>query len=462
MIVCWFCNDANLQMSELRTIAQHAGTVLVGQLAVMAFGVTDTIVSGQYSADALAALSIASAIFVSVYISLMGVLQALLPIWAELNGQRQPHRIGQSFRQSLYLAFVATLVGMAALLSPSLLLQWADVPSHLQPDVNHYLSVVALALPAALFFRLFSTLNQSIGHPQLVTGLQIFSLLPKVILSIWFTFGGAGLPPLGAAGCAWATLLVQYATVFVAIALLRKKTLYAPLQLWRRMEAPHWRNLAEFARLGIPAGLSIAVEVTSFTLMALLIARQGSLASASHQIAANLAAVCYMVPLSLSIATSARVSYWLGAQQAQKARAIAQQGLRIAACSGVIVATLVWGLRNGIASIYTQDAAVLALAAGLLIWVALYHLADSIQCYCIFVLRCLRITLAPLITYSVLLWGLGLGGGYMLAYAGLDVWNLSQTPQAFWLSSFAALAATALIFIVLLQRNLRNLSRTEL
>ena len=58
--------------SERRVIARHAGTVLVGQLAVMAFGVTDTIVAGRYAEGALAALSVGSAIFISVYVSLMG------------------------------------------------------------------------------------------------------------------------------------------------------------------------------------------------------------------------------------------------------------------------------------------------------------------------------------------------------------------------------------------------------
>ncbi len=65
---------------ERGLIARHAGTVLVGQLAVMAFGVTDTIIAGRYSENALAALSVGAAIFISVYVSLMGVLQALLPV----------------------------------------------------------------------------------------------------------------------------------------------------------------------------------------------------------------------------------------------------------------------------------------------------------------------------------------------------------------------------------------------
>lgn len=73
-------------MSELSTITRHAVTVLAGQLAVMAFGVTDTIVAGRSSDSSLAALSVGSAIFISVYVALMGVLQALLPVGRTARG----------------------------------------------------------------------------------------------------------------------------------------------------------------------------------------------------------------------------------------------------------------------------------------------------------------------------------------------------------------------------------------
>ena len=39
-------------MTERKTILKHAGTVLVGQLAVVAFGVTDTIIAGRYDTQA--------------------------------------------------------------------------------------------------------------------------------------------------------------------------------------------------------------------------------------------------------------------------------------------------------------------------------------------------------------------------------------------------------------------------
>lgn len=440
-------------MHELATIARHAGTVLAGQLAIMAFGVTDTIVAGRYSADALAALSVASALFVSVYVSLMGVLQALLPIWAEQHGRGETAAIGASFRQSLYLALGFTLLGMVILVFPDPILNWTEVPESMQGDVRTYLIIVGWALPSAMFFRLYTTLNQALGRPQLVTWLQVGALVLKVPLSIWFTFGGWGLEPQGAAGCAWATLLVDYAIAIVAIVLMRYQKLYAPLQLWQRMEAPDFRRLTAFLRLGVPAGLSILVEVTSFTLVALFVARQGALSAASHQIAANLAAVCYMVPLSLGIAISARVSWWRGTGNEAQAQKLAWMGLKIAAASGLVLSGTLLLAREALPQIYTADPGVVALTSALLLWVALYHASDSIQCVCIFLLRCWRVTVAPLIVYCSLLWGGGLAGGYWLAYkneATSALWSTNPTP--FWIGSGVSLALVAIIFIYLMRR----------
>ena len=443
-------------MRELWIIVRHALTVLAGQLAVMAFGVTDTIVSGRHSQEALAALSIGSAVFISVYVALMGVLQALLPVWAEQHGAGQPAEIGKSLRQSLYLWVSASLLGMALLLSPGAILQATDVPQALRDQVQAYLAVLAFGLPPALLFRLYSTLNQALGWPKLVAWLQVGSLLVKVPLSIWFTFGGGPLAAQGAVGCAWATLAVNYLLAALGLWLLRRNPAYAPLHLWRWPEPPERTALARFLRLGLPAGLAILVEVTSFTLMALFIARQGTLATAAHQIAANLAAVLYMVPLSLAIATSARVSFWRGSGNETHAAAAAWKGFWLAAGMGCGLAAILFIAKQPIAGLYTSSPQVIALSAGLLAWVAAYHVADALQTLCIFVLRSWHITLAPLLLYGLLLWGLGLAGGYRLAYHGGLGLAALHSPSAFWAASAAALAVVALAFTALLAWVLRQ------
>jgi multidrug resistance protein, MATE family len=422
----------------------------------MAFGVTDTIVAGRYAEASLAALSVGSAIYMSVYVALMGVLQALLPVWAELHGAKRPQQLGFSLRQSLYLMLSLMTMGMVVLLQPAVLLDWAEVPLSLRGEVLDYLSVLALALPPALLFRLYSTLNQSLGKPSLVTWLQISSLFVKIPLSIWFAFGGWGLAAQGVVGCALATLLVQCLMLTVALWLLRTRALYQPYRLWQRLEKPHWPTLATFARMGIPSGLTILIEVTSFTLMALFVARLGTVAAASHQIAANLAAVLYMVPLAIGIATSARTSYWLGAGQPRQARRAVRLGfLLVLGCAVLLAGSLLW-LRGSLAQLYARSPEVVALATSLLFWVAGFHLFDGLQALGVFVLRCYRITLTPFAIYGVLLWGLGLFGGYRLAYYGISPWPAMQSPVAFWIAGMVALVLAALIFWLMIWQILRR------
>lgn len=430
--------------------------MLVGQLAVMAFGVTDTIVAGRYSEVALASLSVGAAIFITVFVSLMGVLQALLPIWAELYGARRGSEIGASVRQSLYLCGAASVAGMAVLLMPGILLKWTGVPDEMRGSVERYLAIVAFALPPVLLFRLFSTLNQSLGKPRLVTWLQVAALALKLPLSIWLTFGGVGVPAMGLEGCALASLIVNWALLGSAAWVLWRRPFYRTYRLWEKLEPPDWRQIGQFARLGIPAGLAVLVEVTSFTLMALFIARLGTTSAAAHQIASNITSVAYMFPLSLSIATSARVSFWLGAGDPAAARRACRKGFEM-----TILCALAWAgamllFRWQLAGLYSDRPAVVALAATLLVATAAYHIADAIQTLCVFVLRCYRVTVVPLLLYCTLLWGVGLGGSYLLAYRGLGPWPAMQSPLAFWLMSALALAATALLFVALLWRTVHR------
>jgi MATE family multidrug resistance protein len=276
-------------------------------------------------------------------------------------------------------------------------------------------------------------------------------------LSIVLTLGIDGLlPAMGLVGCAWATLIVNYIMLGLALWLIRTQDFYKPYALWKKMEPPDWTVLKRFVRLGLPSGLTIGVEVTSFTLMSLFIARLGVTATASHQIVSNLAAVMYMVPLSLSIASSARVSYWIGANNSQKARLALRTGLSLVLCMCVALASSLWLGREWVAAFYTQSTDVAQLTMALLAWITLYHLTDAVQVFCVFTLRSYGITVLPLITYTVLLWGMGLAGGYAVAYLGLGAahlpWLVPHSPIAFWQSSSFALAITSMVLLSVLWR----------
>ena len=436
---------------ERGLIARQAGTVLVGQVAVVAFGVIDTMVAGRHSEAALAALSVGSAVYITVFVMLMGLQQALLPMLSELHGANQPGEVGRQFRQSLYLWALNSAVGMIALLYPDPLLTWTEVPDALQPAVRGYLRVLAWSLPPALLFRLFSTLNQSLGRPKAVTWIQVIALVLKVPLSFWLALGAGDWAGWGLEGCAYATLTVNIAMIVLGTYVLRQRSFYQRYQLWHRLEAPDVKVLGQLARLGIPNALSVTVEVTSFTLMALFIARLGTVASASHQIMTSLAALTYMVPLSFSIATSARVSYWIGAQRPDQAVRASRDGFVLVISCALAVAMVLLVLHTPIAHAYTRQATVALMAAGMISWLALYVLADAVQVMCFFLLRCYRVTLAPLLIYCVMLWGGGLSGGYWIAYRGLGHWEPVQHPVAFWITSSLALVVASVSMALLLR-----------
>ena len=276
---------------------------------------------------------------------------------------------------------------MALLMNSSLALEWTQVPPELRGVIEDYLHILAWAVPPALWFRLYANLNQALGRPKAVTWVQVVGLACKIPLSVMFTFGAAGYAGWGLIGCAYATLVVNLLmAVFSILALIKGD--YRELHLWRRFEAPHLGRLFEMLRLGLPNAASITVEVTSYTLMALLIARLGSQSAASHQITSNLGALLYMVPLSVSIATSARVSYWIGAARPELARAAIRHGF-----TWLLLTTLISGLvlalgRDVIARLYIQDEAVARQASDLLAWLVWYQTVDALQVFCFFVLRC--------------------------------------------------------------------------
>ncbi len=432
--------------TELGVIAHHAKVIVVGQLATMAYGVTDAVVAGRYSDEALATLAVASSIFISIYVSLMSVMQALMPIYSELHGAKKPLELGSAFRQSIYLGLALMLLGMAVMMQSGVFLSLFGVPEKLRPGAEHYLSILGWALIPAIGFRMFSSLNQSLGAPRIVMLLQMASLALKIPLTVWFVFGGAGLPSMGIAGCAWASFVVNCLLLVAALVALRKLDMYKPLALFSRFEGPHWLRLKAYAALGIPAGLASMVEVTSYALMGLLVARMGVLATASHQIAASMAAVLFMLPLSLSIASCARVSYWMGAGDQSLAGRLARTTLKLTVGVAVVASTVVALLAVQISQLYSNSPQVASLGAGLLLFVAVYHVVDAWQTIGCFLLRCWRITVMPLVVYGLALWGLGLGGGFVLAYQGFYGVLAWQTPAAFWLVGSVALGVAATAF----------------
>jgi len=179
---------------------------------------------------------------------------------------------------------------------------------------------------------------------------------------------------------------------------------YRRYRVFARWSWPNARALARILSLGLPIGLTFLIDVTGFTFMALFIARLGALYSAAHQIAANLAALCFMLPLALGNAASVVVGQSLGARRHARARDAGLVGLALGLACAAVVGAGLYLCADAIAGLYTGEAEPRRVAAGLIAFVAVYHLFDAAQAVVVNVLRGYKRAVVPMLIYGVALW----------------------------------------------------------
>jgi multidrug resistance protein, MATE family len=440
--------------ADARRIAPLAWPVFIGQLSVVAFATVDTLLVARHGALDLAALAVGAAAYITVFIGLMGVVLAVSPIVGQLFGAGRLAAAGEQLFQAGWLAVALALPGCALLVFPQPFLALGRVAPELAPLVRSYLSALAFALPAALLFAAYRGFNTAVSRPKAVMALQLGGLALKVPLSTLLVSGlpAIGLPALGVTGCGIATAVAMWLQLAAALWLLRRDPFYERFGL--RDHGLRWPQRAAIGaqlRLGLPMGLAILIEVSGFSMMAVFIARLGTTPVAGHQIAANMVSVLFMLPLAIANATSTLVAQRVGAGDGADARRIGWHGVQIGTAIALALGGVVFMGREAIVGLYTSDPRVVAAALPLLAWVALFHTADAAQCVASFVLRAWKVALAPVLIFAGALWGVGLGGGFVLAFDVLGVTPPAlQGAAGYWAASTAGVTVAAVALIALL------------
>lgn len=450
-----------------KLIAQQGWPVLVGQWAGMAFGVVDTAMTGHASPTALAAMALSVSIYITVFVGLMGVLHAMIPIIAQHFGANRLQQIGHTWGQGVWLALGLAVLGGTAMMFPDV---WLSMSGEVAPDVraqvSGYLTMLTLALPAGLVFRAIYALNTAVSRPKIVMMINIFGVGLKVAFNWIFIFGNLDAPAMGAVGAGLSTALVYWISLSIGAWILWRDPFYR--RFAPRIGKPDWKALKELLRLGVPMGASYLIEVSSFTFMALLVAREGVFATGGHQIMSNLAAVCFMMPMALGIATAALTAQAIGAGDVARARRIGSTGLGIAMTGAVITVLIMLLCRNLIVGAYTSDQQVATVALGLLNLLTLFHLVDALQCMTSYLLRAHKVAVIPMFIQAGTLWGIGLIGGWYLGFgpaAGtlsglIDTLMPGATPGAgtMWLMAAFSMAIAGGLLQVWYRRLMRKLS----
>ena len=255
------------------------------------------------------------------------------------------------------------------------------------------------------------------------------------------------LPELGAAGVGIASALMFWLQAIAFAVYLWRARRFADLGLFARWDRPHGKTLRELLRTGLPIGVTVTMEGGLFVATALLIGRLGEVPAASHQIALNVASLCFMVPFGLAEATTVRVGHALGRGDRDGVRRAAFAGFALALATQTGSALLMLLGHQTIAGLYTTDPAVIALAGSLLLYAALFQFPDGIQVVSAGALRGLKDTRVPMWLAALAYWGIGMPVG-----AGLGL-ALGWGARGMWLGLTAGLTVAA---VLLCRRFLRS------
>lgn len=450
------------RLNSYAQILPLAWPVFVGQLAVLMYSTIDTVLVARYGALDLAALAVGNAMYTSIFVGLMGVVLAISPFAAQRFGARDLTGVGESLHQAVWLALGLTLLGELLLLWPDPLLALAQPEPAVEAIIRRHLQLLGLALPAAMLFTVYRGFNTAVSRPKAVMGLQLAGLLLKLPLSALLIHGHeslGGWQGMGAPGGALSTALVVWGQLTAGFVLLRRDPHYQPFGIQQGgLHAPRWDLIRQLLRLGLPMGGAIVIEVTGFTFMALFISRLGATPVAGHQLAANLVAMMFMLPMALGNATGALVGQRIGARDPRAAERLGWHGLEFALGCALLLGGAIFLLRGPVLALYTTDAAILAAAAPLLLWVWIFHLGDASQAISASVLRAHHVTVAPMVVYALAIWGVGMGGGYWLAFE--QPWPALAGARGFWAAAAAGLVLAAL-GLVIVQQMVQKALRAE-
>jgi multidrug resistance protein, MATE family len=441
-------------LHEWKQLAVLGAPIIIAQLAQMANGVIDTVMAGHASAEDLAGVGIGTSLWVPVLLFFAGILGALQPTISGHAGGNRWHKIMPTTWQGIYIALAAMVLMILLLthLQPVLALLQLDKTT--APIADGYLFAFSWGIPALLLLIALRGFTDGLGHTRVIMAFSLLSTLLNLPLNYIFIYGFDfivfNLPAMGGIGCGWATSLSNWIATIALLIYLNRSSVYKNFHLVDDWIAPKREEIISLLKLGLPIGFTLFIEMSMFCMIALFIAPLGATTIAGHQIVLNLISVFFMIPLSLGMALTLRVSFLVGAEDHDEARLLARSSLLLALGISCINAPILFFGREWFASLYTSDLAVQQVAAKLFMLGAIFQIADVIQVTMINVQRGYKDTKIPMIIMLLSFWGLCLPLGYILTF---NDWLIAPLGAAgFWTALIVGLSCAAILLTIRVYR----------
>jgi MATE family multidrug resistance protein len=315
----------------------------------------------------------------------------------------------------------------------------AGVTKEIIPISTGYLKAISwglLPLFAYAGVRYFSE-GLSVTKPAMY--IAAASLVLNVGANYIFMYGGLGITGMGAIGAGYATSLINLFAAIVFIGFMMRFKAFNRFNIFARTKGPDLKIVKEFLKVGIPNGISTAMEILLFASVSVLMGTLSVEASASHQIAINVAATLFMIPFGLSMAITQRVGFSVGQGSIKNARFRGFVGIGICATIMICTAIMLFTIPEKIISIYTDDPMVSKMSISLLFMAGLFQISDGLQVGGFGALRGLKDTRTPMIVNFFSYWIIGFPVGYYLGIVS------DFGPEGLWFGLISGLSVAAIL-----------------
>ena len=393
--------------------------VVAAEVGWVTMQIVDIGMVGQLGPEAIGAVGVGSALFLTLAVVGIGFLLGLDPLIAQAFGAQRFTECRIWARHGIVLAVVLTF--------PLTLLAWTL--QRLVPTwgfdlgvvvlIRSYLRVVTWSLLPLLIFTVLRRYLQSIGMVKPIMFTLLTANIANAIANWLFVFGNWGFPALGVEGAAWATCVSRsYMCGLLTFLAWRARNRLHDNGL---VTAPSdtrfdFGRLRHLIQLGWPAAVQMTLEVGVFAVVTALAGRLEPHLLAAHQIVLNIVSLTFMVTYGISAAGAVRVGHAVGRQEPAAARYSGWLALAIGAGFMCVAAVVFLSIPRPILRIFTTDVEVMETGVILLAVAAVFQLFDGVQAVATGVLRGLGDTWTPMLCNLAGHWMVGLPVGYGLCF----------------------------------------------
>ena len=407
--------------AEFKATSRLAGPLVITQLAQFSLSLTDTILIGRLGGDALAAVGLASTLYIVAYLLCMGILAAVPPLAAQAYGARKPRLMRRTIRQGLWISVMLGILSIGALWPAEQIFLLLGQTPDLAAVSQEYVRAAVWGIVPGLCVIAMRGFISVMDRPNFIFIVMLTGFTVNALADYAFIFGVWGFPKLGVMGVGLATTFTNFAMCAAIMIIAMKANRLRRYNVLGRFWRPDWSVFKDILKVGIPISAMIMMEHSLFASATFMMGNLGTAEVAAHTIALQLAATSFMVPLGIGQAAVIRVGLAVGRKDIEGVRRAGWLaiGLGFAFMFGpaVLFATMpefLIGLFIDIDAPANAD--VLTLGISYLLIAAIFQLSDGTQCIAAHTLRGLRDTRVPMLIAGLSFLVIGFPSAFYTAF----------------------------------------------